>query len=104
MGKVIDITDKLRFDENPAIEIRGRKVEVNADAETVLRAMAALEEGTGAKQVISLYQLMFPETSREIIEDLHLQFGDFKTLVETAIQLVTGYEETAGEGQTHTTT
>ena len=104
MGKVIDITDKLSFDESPVIEIRDQRVEVNADAETVLRAMAALEEGTGAKQVISLYQLMFPEESRKIIEGLHLQFADFRVLVETAIQLVTGYEETTGNAQTHTTT
>ena len=104
MGKVIDITDKLSFDESPAIEIRGQRVEVNADAETVLRAMAALEEGTGAKQIISLYQLMFPEESRKIIEELHLQFADFRVLVETAIQLVTGYEESTGNAQTHTTT
>ena len=41
MAKVVDITDKLNFDENPKLKIKGVVVTVNADAETMLRIMGA---------------------------------------------------------------
>ena len=39
MGKVVDITDKLSFDGNPTLVVKGKKLEVNADAPTVLKVM-----------------------------------------------------------------
>ena len=42
MAKVVDITDKLSFEENPKLKIKGMVVTVNADAETMLRIMGAL--------------------------------------------------------------
>ena len=39
MAKIIDITEKLDFDTNPKIAIKGKEIEVNADAETVLKIM-----------------------------------------------------------------
>ena len=41
MEKIVDITDKLCFDENPVMQIGTLEVEVNADAETMLRLMGA---------------------------------------------------------------
>ena len=35
MSKVIDITEKLSYEENPRLTIKGEEIEVNADAETV---------------------------------------------------------------------
>ena len=32
MSKIVDITDKLTFDENPKLVIKGKELEVNADA------------------------------------------------------------------------
>ena len=40
MGKVVDITEKLTFDENPKLLIKGKELEVKADAPTVLKAMS----------------------------------------------------------------
>lgn len=42
MGKVVDITDKLSFDGNPKLRIRGIEVEVNADAPTMLKVMSVM--------------------------------------------------------------
>ena len=39
MAKCIDITDKLSFDKNPVLIIKGRKFVVNADAGTMLEIM-----------------------------------------------------------------
>lgn len=45
MAKTIDITDKLAFDENPKLVIKGKELEVNADATTVLKIMGILGDG-----------------------------------------------------------
>ena len=49
MAKIIDITDKLTFDGNPSLKIRGKVLEVNADAPTMLKVMGLPqpEEMTG---------------------------------------------------------
>lgn len=40
--KIIDITEKLSFEENPILVIKGKELEVNTDAETVLKLMGII--------------------------------------------------------------
>ena len=105
MSRVVDITEKLNNEEAPELQIRDTKIHVNTDAATMLKIMGILSEGedVGPKEVIRMYELIFPENEREKIEELKLNFADFKTLLYAAINLVTG-ETQEGEVQTHTTT
>lgn len=94
MGKIVDITEKLDFDTNPKLVIKGKEYEVNADAETVLKVLGVLNaEGVSAGAVMKMYELIFSEKERKAIAKLNLQFSDFQKVVETAINLVTGSEE-----------
>lgn len=105
MAKKVDITEKLSFEGNPSLVIKGRELEVNADAATVLKVMGVLSEGSGAKQAVDMYNLIFPEDSRKVVDSMNLNFKDFRTVVENAISLITGTEEESrGEAQTHATT
>lgn len=98
MGKIIDITEKLSFDTNPSIVIKGIEYEVNADAETVLQIMGILSnEGEGPGSTLKMYELIFSEKERNKIQELKLQFKDFEKVVESAINLITGSEEKEGE-------
>lgn len=93
MSKVVDITEKLNYDENPKVKIRDKELEVNADAATVLKIMGVLgndRTGLGAGEVLAMYELMFEEKERNKINSLKLNFTDFRTLVFTAISLITG--------------
>ncbi|MDD7740691.1 MAG: hypothetical protein SOT28_01595 [Fusicatenibacter sp.] len=94
---VKDITEKLKFGENPSIKIKGEEYEVNADAETVLKIMGKLgnEDGTTPKSLNEMYEMMFSEKDRKKIGKLKLKFNDFRTLIEAAIDLIcdTGEEE-----------
>lgn len=92
MGKVIDITDKLSFDENPKLKIRDIEAEVNADAPTMLKLMQIVGDGKDltANDVIKMYDLIFSEDSQKKIDKLKLPFTDFQTLVMSAMSLVTG--------------
>ena len=98
MARVVDITEKLNYEENPKIKVKDKEIEVNTDAATMLRIMGILSQNdeTGPKEVIAMYELIFSETERKKIDKLKLNFKDFRTLVYTAIELVTG-EDDQGE-------
>ncbi|MCP1103597.1 hypothetical protein M2454_002938 [Aequitasia blattaphilus] len=93
MAKIVDITDKLDFEGNPVIKVRDQEFEVQADAATVLKLMGALSEGEGPKQILDMYDLIFDAKTRKKVDALKLQFNDLKTLIMTAISLVTGADE-----------
>ena len=98
MSRVVDITEKLNYEENPKIKVKDKEIEVNTDAATMLRVMGILSQNdeTGPKEVIAMYELIFAEKERKKIEQLKLNFSDFTTLVYTAIGLITG-EDDQGE-------
>ena len=91
MAKVVDITDKLTFEENPALEIKGKVIEVNADAPTMLKVMGLMgKDDPGVQEIMDAYQLMFPEKSRKELDKLKLSFRDLIVVVQEAVQLIAG--------------
>lgn len=89
MARVVDITDKLSFDENPALVIRGKKLEVNADAPTMLKIMNLMTaDGVEIEQIGEAYELVFPEKSRKEIDKLRLNINDWTTVVMEAMNLI----------------
>ncbi len=103
MAKVIDITDKLSFDENPKLKIKGIVVTVNADAETMLKIMGAFGNESEMQASLKAYDLMFSEKDRKKINGLKLPARSLMTLIQEAMNLVMG-EDDPGEDQTRTTT
>lgn len=99
MGKVVDITDKLSFDGNPTIVIKGKKLEINADAPTVLKVMNFMQkEDINDMEVVSnMYELIFPEKSRTEINKMKPSINDWMTIVQEAMTLVTGDLDDQGE-------
>ena len=97
MAKIIDITDKLTFDGNPSLKIRGKVLEVNADAPTMLTVMGLMGNGDpGPKEIVDMYEMMFPEKSQREIEKMKLNFNDLVTVVEAAVGLII---DTDGDGR-----
>lgn len=98
MAKTVDITEKLSFEGNPALVIKGQKVEVNADAPTMLKVMGLMSaDEPGVNEILEAYELMFPEKSQKQIQELKLNFKDLIIVVQEAVQIVAGVEETPGE-------
>lgn len=102
MAKSVNITDKLEMDGNPFLVIKNESLEVNADAATMLKLMGKYgemqaDEAT-PKDILDLYDLMFPKESQEKIEKLKLSFKDLTVLVEEAQNLIVG-EEDESEGE-----
>lgn len=97
--KIIDITEKLSFEENPILVIKGKELEVNTDAETVLKLMGIIgdQEDTSQKEVLDMYELIFPEDSRKAIRELSLSFNDLKLVIKEAMSLITEEDHALGE-------
>lgn len=98
MARIVDITDKLSFDGNPSIVIKGKTLEVNADAPTMLKVMGLMGNSEpGAKEIVDMYEMMFPEKSKKEIEKLKLGFNDLIVAVEAAVGLIVGEDSRPGE-------
>lgn len=105
MARVLDITDKLSFDENPKLLIKGEEIEVNSDAPTVLKVMSMMgKEDPGMEEIVDAIDLLFTKESRKKIEKMKLSIGDLIVVVQEAIKLITGEATTAGEIPTHAMT
>ena len=105
MAKVIDITDKLASGESPRLRIRGVELEINDDAETVIRLMGMVADGISNEDVLKVVELLFPEESRRQMAAMKLKYQDYMTAVTAAMNLAVGADEDdMGEDGTHTTT
>ena len=98
MAKVIDITEKLTFEGNPSLVIKGKKLEVNADAPTMLKVMGLMStDEPGMDEILKAYDMMFPEKSQKEIEKLKLNFNDLVVVIKEGINLITGDAAVQGE-------
>lgn len=105
MSKIIDITNKLNFDERPKLVIKGTEIEVNNDAISFIKAIALFdsENGISSSDILSALELLFDEENREKIAKLHLSFDDLSTVIKTATELIAD-NDSEGEIQTPATT
>ena len=105
MSKIIDITNKLKFDEKPKLVIKVTEIEVINDAISFIKKVALFdsEDGVKTSDILSALELLFDEENREKIAKLHLSFADLSTLIRTATELIAD-EDSEGEIQTPATT
>ena len=93
MGKIIDITDKLQFDENPHLKVKDVEVEVNADAETMLKIMGEFKNKSEVEASLNSFELLFSDADREKILALKMPAKSLMIMIESAMSLVMGKEE-----------
>lgn len=104
MSKLIDITDKLNFEEKPIVKVKDTELVINNDAVSMLKVAALFEDGNGkSKDVIEMYHLLFDESEREKIEKLKLNMHDFNALISESAKIATGDLTDEGEVQTPAT-
>jgi hypothetical protein len=100
--KVIDITEKLNFEEKPKLKIKDTVIEVNNEAVTVLKIIPKVED-MKADDIADICSYLFEPSETEKLNALHLDFKDYMTVIQSAVKAITG---TADEGETkaHTLT
>ncbi|MCD8025360.1 MAG: hypothetical protein LUF33_00045 [Clostridiales bacterium] len=108
MSKIIDITDKLNFEEKPIIKVKDVKVTANNDAVTMLKVIAIFGDSgksIEASDILKLYNLLFDKENQRKIDSLKLSMQDFSTLIiETAQGIISDEQPDEGEAQTPATT
>lgn len=97
MAKIIDITDKLTYGENPRLVIRGEELEVHSDAKTVLEIMSVFKSGDDVDAALKAYEKLFSESDRSKIDAMKLQFDDLITVIGAAMELIKGDGDDQGE-------
>ena len=96
MGKVVDITERLSFDENPVLRIKDIEVEVNADAKTVLEIMGNFKSKSEVEASLDSVEKLFNAKDQKKLDGLKLQFKDYMAVISAAMNLVMG-ENSGGE-------
>ena len=105
MARIVDITDKLNFEEQPALRIKGVEIPINNKAVDVLKITPLMEkEKVTGKDFLSVYKTVFPPESREMLEKLNLDMDDFTAVVWEGAKLISNIEDDEGEDETPTTT
>lgn len=100
--KVIDITEKLNFEEKPKLKIKDTVIEVNNEATTVLKILPKVEN-MKTDDIEEICGYLFEPSEMEKLNALHLDFVDYMTVIKNAVKAIVG---TADEGETkaHTLT
>lgn len=105
MSKIIDITDKLNFEERPKFKVKGVEFKVNNDAVTLLKVTAILSDNVKPNDILQAYKILFDEEAQKKIESLRLSLNDFMALVmEVATSVINDGDEPEGETPTPATT
>lgn len=69
MSKTVDITDKLSFDTNPVLKVKGESIEVQSDAETMLKIMGLFGgDKSEAEAVVGAAKLIFQIKTRRRLQ------------------------------------
>lgn len=98
MAKIVNITDKLEFETNPILEIGTLEVEINADAETMLRLMGVFAENGELEAVGKAMELIFKPEDVKAICNLNrngkkLSAKSLMTIVQEAMNFIMGESE-----------
>lgn len=98
MAKIVDITDKLSFDENPVLLVKGEKIEVQADAENMLKIMGLFRNGKSETEASAeAANLIFNERDRKKIAKMKIPIKDYMILIQEAMNLAMGEDDASGE-------
>lgn len=99
MGKRIDITEKLNFEETPVLVIQGKEIHVNDDAVTMLSVMQLMgRKEPSVGEIMKVYEKLFPASDRKVMEqELKLRFSSLITVIKEAMELIAGDVTDKGE-------
>ena len=85
-----DLTERLKFGEDPVLVVKDAELTVRSDAETVLRLMDVLRTKGEAAGAMEALDLLLSEKDRKKLSALHLKLDDYIETVKAAVQLALG--------------
>ena len=97
---VYNLTEKLKFNEDPILEIKDVKLTIKSDAEVVLQLLDLLTEKGDFAGATEAMKLLLSAADQKKLGGLHLKTEDYIVVMRTAVQLAMGADpdkEAAGE-------
>ena len=96
-----DLTEKLRFDEDPKLVIRDTVLTVRSDAEVVLKLMDVMGQKGEVAGAAEAMELLLSKADQKKLSALRLKLDDYLEVLKAAIQLAMGAdpEENAQPGE-----
>lgn len=92
--KVLDITDKLKTQEQPVLKVKDVELPVNDDAVTLLTVMELMEGGNpSVLDIMRASKCIFGEEGFDKLACLKLNLENFMEVVSEAMELVIGASE-----------
>ena len=87
---IYSLTDKLKFAEDPQIEIKGKVITVKSDAETVLKLLDIVQSESEVKGARSAVDLLLSEKDKKTLKSLNLSISDYMKFTEVMVDLALG--------------
>lgn len=84
------LTDKLKFNDDPQIEIKGKVITVKSDAETVLKLLDVLQSAGEIEGTKSAMDILLSDKDKKVVKSLNLKMADYMKLAEVVVELALG--------------
>lgn len=94
-----NLTEKMKFDQDPVITIKDIEVSVKSDAETVLELLDVIENKGEMAALSQCLDLLFSPADQKKIKRLGLKMDDFVLLIQTATALAVGEDPDEEESE-----
>lgn len=105
MSKIIDITDKFSFEENPKIKVKDLEIEINTNALDQFKVIKLMNDGINSETMEELLGILFAtKEDTEKVRSLNLNIKDLKTLIMECSKIAIDTGEPEGETPTPATT
>ena len=93
------LTDKLKFDEQPKVEIKGKVLTINNSAVNVLKLMDIVQTKGEIEGTKAVLELLFSPKDRKTIEGLNLSMEDFTVFCSVCMELAVGNDPDKTESE-----
>ena len=89
------LTDKLKFNDDPQIEIKDKVITVKSDAETVLKLLDVLQNAGEIEGTKSAMDILLSDKDKKVVKSLNLKMADYMKLAEVVVELALGNDPDA---------
>lgn len=89
------LTDKLKFNDDPQIEIKDKVITVKSDAETVLKLLDVLQNAGEIEGAKSAMDILLSDKDKKVVKSLNLKMADYMKLAEVVVELALGNDPDA---------
>ena len=93
------LTDKLKFNEPPKVEVKGKILTINNSAVNVLKLMDIVQTEGEVAGTKALIDLLFSPKDKKVIESLNLSMDDYTKFCEICMDLAVGNDPDSKESE-----